>query len=379
MKILVNTLGAIRGGYLTHMRKLLPSLAQLPPRHEYVVLHSKTQKEIAGLDLPHNFKKVEIAGPWAVGVGRLAWEQAGLRAIAESEQVDVVHLPLAVTSLAPPSPSVIELRNPNTFAPVREADIRYRALNFMKKWLAQVSILQASKLVFVSDWSKRAARANLKFELARAVVIYHGIDTADYGPQVGSMPVVDGWHPDRRYILTVSTIDVHKNYCRMIDGFARLCEQGESDLDYVIVGGVSSPHELQRIRSTIVSRGLQHRVRLLGEIPHTELSRIYANAALYVLPALRETFGLTLLEAMASGVPIAASQASAIPEIAGDSALYFDPYDAEDIMSVVGRALQNTREREDLIRAGKERVARFTWHEAARRYVEVFEEVLDAS
>jgi glycosyltransferase involved in cell wall biosynthesis len=99
---------------------------------------------------------------------------------------------------------------------------------------------------------------------------------------------------------------------------------------------------------------------------------LYAGADLFVFPSLLETFGHPLVEAMASGVPIAASNAAAIPEICSDAAIYFDPYDVENMASTIHRVLENDAMRDRLIRNGGERVKKFSWAESAEQMLNLF-------
>src|SRR5207245_2507795 len=110
---------------------------------------------------------------------------------------------------------------------------------------------------------------------------------------------------------------------------------------------------------------LPDQVERLGVVPVEELASLYRTAACLVFPSLYEGFGLPPLEAMASGCPVAAARAGAIPEVCGEAAVYFDPEDPEAIANGVREALALADELREL---GIARAAVFTWEETARRH-----------
>ena len=110
---------------------------------------------------------------------------------------------------------------------------------------------------------------------------------------------------------------------------------------------------------------MRERVRLIGWLGDAELEGLYAAAACMVFPSLAEGFGLPVLEAMARGLPVASSNATSLPEVAGEAALYFDPLDLPAMTGAIERLLADAELRERLAQAGREQAARFTWERTA--------------
>jgi len=117
-------------------------------------------------------------------------------------------------------------------------------------------------------------------------------------------------------------------------------------------------------------------VRFLGWVSQAEVEGLYAASALFVFPSLYEGFGLPVLEAMQRGLPVACSDRTSLPEVAGDAALLFDPDKPEEIAAAMERLLAGGDEVERLRAAGYERARRFTWAETARLTLETYERTL---
>lgn len=170
---------------------------------------------------------------------------------------------------------------------------------------------------------------------------------------------------DRPYVLSVGTLQPRKNYVRLIRAFARLPASG---VVLVIAGARGWLYE------EVLEEAERHRerVRVLGFVEEEDLPALYRGAALFVFPSLYEGFGLPVLEAMACGVPVVCSNASSLPEVAGDAALLVDPQDEEGLREAMERALGDEALRREMTARGLVRAARFTWEQAARQLLAAF-------
>jgi glycosyltransferase involved in cell wall biosynthesis len=166
----------------------------------------------------------------------------------------------------------------------------------------------------------------------------------------------------RRVLLSLSAKRPHKNLARLIGALARLPRERRPVL---VLPGYPTPHE-QELRSLASTLGVAEDVRFLGWISGAEIEGLWAVAEAFVFPSLYEGFGLPVLEAMARGVPVACSDASSLPEIAGDAALLFDPLDEPALTASVARLLDDRSLRAALVARGHERVREFTWERTAR-------------
>lgn len=167
------------------------------------------------------------------------------------------------------------------------------------------------------------------------------------------------------YIISVGTIQPRKNYARLLEAFATL----PREYSLVIVGkkGWLAHSLYARAREM----NLSDRVKFLDYVPMQDLPALYAGARLAVFPSLYEGFGFPALEAQACGTALGCANASSLPEVAGDGAMYFDPRDVAEISAVMKRVLDDQALRQSLIERGSANVRRFSWERAAREIVEI--------
>jgi glycosyltransferase involved in cell wall biosynthesis len=177
---------------------------------------------------------------------------------------------------------------------------------------------------------------------------------------------------ERPLILSLSAKRPHKNLPRLMRALAAIAP---SERPALVVPGYSTPHE-EELRQLAASLGIAERVRMPRWLSDEDLEGLYALATAVVFPSLYEGFGLPVLEAMARGVPVACSNRSSLPEVAGDAALLFDPEDVDAIRLAVERLLADERLRGELRESGLARAATFTWRRTAELTAESYERAL---
>ena len=179
----------------------------------------------------------------------------------------------------------------------------------------------------------------------------------------------------RRMVLSVSAKRPHKNLLGLLDAWALI--PGE-DRPILVIPGYPTWHEAELGERAAVL-GLSDDVRLPGWVDDAELEGLYAAAAGFVFPSFYEGFGMTVLEAMRRGVPVACSDRSSLPEVAGDAALTFDPERPADIAAAVRSLLGDPVRAQRLRAAGRARAARFTWEATAGAVLDSYDRAVAAS
>lgn len=176
---------------------------------------------------------------------------------------------------------------------------------------------------------------------------------------------------DQPVLLSLSAKRPHKNLLALIDALSLVPAERRP---LVVMPGYATWHE-RELAGRARERGVGENVRLLPWLPDGDLESLWAVSSGFVFPSLYEGFGLPVLEAMARGVPVACSDASSLPEVAGEAAILFDPHDMQAIASAIERLL-DPAEAIRLSAMGLERARQFTWERTARATLQTYERAL---
>jgi glycosyltransferase involved in cell wall biosynthesis len=175
---------------------------------------------------------------------------------------------------------------------------------------------------------------------------------------------------ERRVVLAVSALSRHKNLPPLVRALVGVRE-AHPDVVLVIPGNPTRHgRELEGLAQDL---GVREALCLPGWVDEADLEGLYRMAKCFVFPSRREGFGMPILEAMARGVPVACSHASAVPEVAGDAALYFAPERPDEIAQAIDRLLGDAKLAAELVERGRTRQRMFTWSRAAEETLAVYE------
>jgi len=249
-------------------------------------------------------------------------------------------------------------------------------------WLSRqacLGSLRRADLIFTdSEYSKADIIPFGKLPSERVVVAYPGYDSELFNT-VRSGPAEEQRVLQRHgitppYLLHVGVIEPRKNLERLVTAYRLLLDRRKRDCPQLVLCG-RAEWGYESLLRLIEQRGLQDRVVLAGRAFDKDLGILYKASAGYVFPSLYEGFGLPLVEAMASGVPVACSNRTSLPEVAGDAALYFNPESIEEMAAAVERLVTDSELRKDLVGRGLARVKLFMWRECARKTVAALSEL----
>jgi glycosyltransferase involved in cell wall biosynthesis len=174
-----------------------------------------------------------------------------------------------------------------------------------------------------------------------------------------------------RYLLFVGTLEPRKNLTTLLHAYAMLRAEGcGEDLKLVVAGRMGWLYD--DIFTTVKTLALGEEVIFTGFVCDDDLPDLYRGASMFVFPSLYEGFGLPILEAMASGVPVVTSNTASMPEVAGDAAILVEPRDPRAIAEAMAQVLAEDKLRDTLTRKGIERARRFTWGAVAQKTLELY-------
>jgi glycosyltransferase involved in cell wall biosynthesis len=345
------------GGSEIYARQLIPALLQSGGPELVAFASREGAPALRAEAWATDAEIVEIPVSGASRGRRVLAEQTLLPWAVHRTRVDLLHNLFTTVPAAPGVPQVTTIldliykRFPDAHSGVRSLGMRMLVPLSARRSKRIIAISEATRSDVVSFLGVDPGRVDVTYlaSAASEAVEPESESTLRERHSLGESPIV----------LSLSAHRPHKNLERLIDAVAVL----ERPFVLVIPG-----YETQwegELAAHVRRRGVQERVRLIGWLDDAELEGLYASATCMVFPSLAEGFGLPVLEAMERGLPVASSNATSLPEVAGEAALYFDPLDVPAMTGAVERLLADAKECERLAEAGREQAAHFTWERTA--------------
>ncbi|MCL0097700.1 glycosyltransferase family 4 protein [Dehalococcoidia bacterium] len=235
-------------------------------------------------------------------------------------------------------------------------------------WLDKKGIRKAATILAVSEYTKRDLVSFLRIPPQKVMVIYNGIDHAIFRFR-NENPF------DFPYVIYVGSERPRKNLDRLLEAFARV-RRCFPELKLVKAGTEGRSKEFRaRTLRKVAELGLRREVIFLERVSDEELARYYSGALLLAYPSLYEGFGIPLLEAMACGCPVVASNTTSLPEVAGDAAILVNPYQVDEIAEAMRMVIKDEDLRARLIARGLERARAFSWSKTAEETHRVYQKL----
>ncbi|MFO0884190.1 MAG: glycosyltransferase family 1 protein [Pirellulales bacterium] len=285
--------------------------------------------------------------PWKVGKG-LLWSPCTTGPLAIRHQVVTIH----------------------DCAFVDQATCFSRSFAAWLNMLVPQLSRRVEKILTVSDYSRQRISEVCKVPLEKVVTVHNGVDSkftpaTEYAISVARKAL----DLPEKYVLCVGSLEPRKNLRRLLAAWQSLAGRTQ-DHSLVIAGGAS------HVFRDAGFDALPENVKLAGYVSDEHLAAVYSGATAFVYPSLYEGFGLTVLEAMACGVPVVTSNTTSLPEVAGDAAILISPEETEAIAAGLLQLLEDSALRDRLIAKGLERVKQFTWDAAAQKTWQALSEVM---
>lgn len=239
----------------------------------------------------------------------------------------------------------------------------YSTPEFRARFTAQAreAAARSDLIIAVSEFTASAVSNLLAVERAKIRVIHHGVHVPAEVPAVGDR---------ERIILFVGAIQKRKNVARLVRAF----ESVERDWKLVLAG--SQGYGAEETMAAVAASPRRSDIEITGFLAPDQLRDLWRRAAVFAFPSIDEGFGIPVLEAMANGVPVLVSNCSALPEVAGDAAVYADPLATDSIVEGLHRLTRNLELREELSRRGRARAKKFSWIQAVASTWSVYGELL---
>jgi glycosyltransferase involved in cell wall biosynthesis len=347
------------GGSELYARRLVEALATTEPALRLTVFASRLA--IPSLEeerWPNNVDSIGLAFDARSRPRRVLAEQTLLPRELRRAGADLLHNLFTTAPAVPGVPQVTTIhdviykRYPET-----HAGLHGRGLAALT-WMAA---RRSDRVIAVSEATKSDIVRFLDVSANRIDVTYEG--PALRAPESVSEATLrrNLELGDRPIVLTVSAKRPHKNLERLIEAFIQV---RADPLPVLVVPGYTTFHE-EALRERVDELRARERIRFSGWLDDDVVDGLYRAAACFVFPSLAEGFGLPVLDALVRGTPVACSNATSLPEVAGDAALYFEPTDTLAITSAIERLLNDEALRERLRTEGPAQASKFSWRATA--------------
>jgi len=364
------------GLYIQNLVRCLPSAA---PDIDFLLL---VDRPLPSDRVPAGCRAVVVGqGPstdsqsvsrFSVKLHSVFWMNVLVPSVLKRERVDLFHGPniavplvggcCCVSTIA----DLVSVRVPGTFTSF---------YNLYRRISVPAAARRAAHVVAISESTRRDIVELIRVPPEKVTTIHLGVDA-------GFAPVTDIAQLDRtrqqfglpdRFIIHVGAVERQKRLETLMQAAAEVIKKGFTD--GVVLAGEEG-FGADNLRRVVAELGITERVRFLGYVPQEFIAPLYTLARCAVYPSWYEGFGLPVLEAMACGTPVMASNASSLPEVGGDAAILLPPGDVSAMVQALEKLLTDERQRADRVNRGLARAKQFSWEACAARHVGVYRRYL---
>jgi len=309
------------------------------------------------------------------------WEQFILPKAVHKHKIEVLHCTSNTAPMFLNIPLILTLHDIiylENFKFVSYKSSLYQLVgNFYRRWVVP-RILNSSKVIITVSNSERSTIIQKYPQLEpKLKVVYNSFGECfgENNPQ-DENKIKEKYNLPDKYIFCLGNTSPKKNLSNILKAYYLYLDRNEEKIPLVLAD--HSPGDLFLFLNSSNSKYKDY-VKFIGYVSNWEIPTIYRLSQLFLYPSIRESFGIPILEGMKMGTPVITSNISCMPEIAGKSAYFVDPFDPESIAKGIEVLLYNPRVRSAMIERGYTRTKKFSWLESARQTLKIYEEVFKES
>lgn len=275
-------------------------------------------------------------------------------------------LPLAVSSMA----TVVTIHD---LAPFLYPETNTWKYNTYWRWMTRHAVKRATRIITVSEYVRHEILARFPQVSSRVDVT---VEAASQGftPGPADTDLLTRLGVRGHYLLTAAKYEPRKNLARCLEAFAGLVSRSGIDVQLVVAGAAG--WKTDSVTTTLERFNLGERVIRTGYLARSDLVSLIRGARGLIVPSIYEGFGLPVLEGMACGTPVICSNAASLPEIAGDAAGLFDPYDVPAMAHFMERLMTDPQWADELRQRGLKRAATYSWKRTAEETLAIYERAI---
>jgi glycosyltransferase involved in cell wall biosynthesis len=390
-RVLINALASTAGGGITYLRNVLPRLERYDERNQYFVLAPPGVVNSCA-DFGSGRVIVETVATRGRALGRMLWEQTRLRAFIRSRKIDALVSLGNFALLGARVPQILFSRNDLYFSPEFERELKSRKLygsligHRVKSLLARASIKRAEINVTPTTAFADRIRSRDGLSEARFETLHFGFDPDIFTACAEPLPEWQlarlRFSQSRLRLLYVSHYNYYRNFETLIHALPiikrKVAEIAGKNVLLALTtdikrGAVYGGYDATEASDLIDELGVRKDIAMLGAVDYAKLYQVYRACDVFVCPSYSESFGHTLLEAMASGLPVVAPDREVHREVCGDAALYFDTFNERDLAEKCVSMLLDRDFRAEFAKRGLERSKMFSWDAHVSKLVKLIE------
>ncbi|MFN6013540.1 MAG: glycosyltransferase family 4 protein [Flavobacteriales bacterium] len=362
MRIGINTrflLPTKMEGFGWYTYEICRRITEQHPEHEFYFFFDRPfeKKFVFGA----NVIPVVISPPARHPFLFIYWFEIGIRSALKKYKIDLFFSPDGYLSLGSKVPQVGVIHDIN-FEHFPK-DLPFSARAYLRYFFPKFAA-KASHIITVSNYSKEDISRTYDIDSEKITAIWNGVSNV-FRPlaEKEKEKVREKYTLGNPYFLFVGAIHPRKNVKRLIEAFSLFKQLNDSPIRLLIVGESLWKNFTEEFE---LSDEIEDSIRFTGHLSPNELSRVMASADLFTYVSYFEGFGIPLVEAMKCGTPILSGNRTSLPEVAGDAAMYCDPFDVSDIAEKMKRITSDVQIKASLSTKGLERSLEFSWDKAAQ-------------
>ncbi len=369
MKIVIDGRFIKQTGIGRYIEEMVEQVLLIDKKNQYVLIIRKKDKDQITLKAK-NLSLLPVDMDWYNFK-----EQIQLAKIIESQKPDLVHFTNFNFPLRYRGKFVMTIHDLTLlhFQNIRKkgmGTLKYKVRDQARRLAMRQGVKRAKMLLVDSEYVKEDIAKTYHVRRNKIVVAPLAGEAAYQRARVD----LEKYGINKPFLFYTGNAYPHKNLERLILAFGQLTTKYLLDYQLVIGGKKDDFHE--GLEEEVKKSGLSERVIFTGFVSDAELAGLYKAATLYVLPSLSEGFGLPGLEAMSYGLPVVSSNATCLPEVFEDAAVYFDPRSVKDIAAVIANTLADKDLLAKLTKKGYRQIKKYSWRKTAKITHEVYEKVL---
>lgn len=349
-RIAINLTYTPSGGSYAQAFNLIQYLSRVNSQYTFIIISKeKNRSLLESAIIGNNISFIYYSSIANIStLFRVFWEQLYLPFLLRRLNIDILFCPGNISPIFTKTKTIqwIGTMGPFERGFYKGLTIFGKGKSYLNRCLMIWSAKSADKVIFESNFTKQLFTERFNFNSEKGSVLHIGKDRFFLQREKVQKNKVGS----SSFILCVSHLYQYKNIENLIYAYEILLnDTPNKDINLLIAGGFIDLKYTNKIKKIVRQKRLDSKIKLLGAVNKNELRDLYINCKLLVFPSPFENFAYTLVEAMSCGSPIVAAETTAMPETCEDAAIYFDPYNIEDMSNKIKMVLNNKEVQDKLI------------------------------